>query len=79
MCPAIKPVPMTLPVPQPSTEKEDTLCVYERASTGTEREEHLIESNPSFQHESVPLLINQERLNDLVRDMSDLSMGISFP
>ena len=25
--------------------------------------------DPSFQHESVPLFINQERLNDLVRDL----------
>ena len=25
--------------------------------------------DPSFQHESAPLFINQERLNDLVRDL----------
>jgi len=45
------------------------LAVDERASTGTESEEVLIESDPSFQHESAPLLINQQRLNDLVRDL----------
>ena len=45
------------------------MSVNERASTGTESEEDLIESDPSFQHESAPLLINQERLNDLVRDL----------
>ena len=38
-------------------------------STSTESEEDLIESDPSFQHESAPLLINQERLNDLVHDL----------
>ena len=58
-----------LPVPQPPTEKEDTLSVDECASTSTESEEDLIESDPSFQHKSAPLLINQERLNDLVRDL----------
>ena len=68
---AIKPVPHDpdLPAPQPPTEKEDTLSVDEGASTSTESEEDLIESDPSFQHESVPLLINQERLNDLVRNL----------
>ena len=69
---AIKPVPHDpdLPVPQPPTEKEDTLSVGEGASTSTESEEEdLIESDPSFQHESSPLLINPERLNDLVRDV----------
>ena len=68
---AIKPIPHDpdLPVPQPPTEKEDTLSVDEGASTSTESEEDLIESDPSFQHESAPLLINQERLNDLVRDL----------
>ena len=39
------------------------------ANTSTESEEDLIETDPSFQHESAPLLINQERLNDLVRDL----------
>ena len=58
-----------LPVPQPTTEKEDTLSVDEGASTSTKNEEDLIESDPSFQHESAPLLINQERLNDLVHDL----------
>ena len=68
---AIKPVPHhpDLPVPQPPTEKENTLSVDEGASTSTESEEDLIESNPSFQHESAPLLINQEHLNDLVHDL----------
>jgi len=68
---AIKPVPHDpdLAVTQPPTEKEDTLSVNERASTGTESEEELIESDPSFQCESAPFLINQERLNDLVRDL----------
>jgi len=68
---AIKPVPHDpdLPVRQPPTEKEDTLSDDEYASTGIESEEDLIESDPSFQHESAPLLINQERLNDLVRDL----------
>ena len=66
---AIKPVSHDpdLPVPQPLTEKEDTLSVDEGASTSTKSEEDLIESDPSFQHKSAPLLINQERLNDLVR------------
>ena len=58
-----------LPIPQPLTEKEDTLSVDESASTSTESEEDLIESDPSFEHESSPFLINQERLNDLVRDL----------
>ena len=68
---AIKPVPhdLDLPVPQPPTEKEDTLSVDEGASTSTENGQELIESDLSFQHESSPLLINQERLNDLVRDL----------
>ena len=68
---AIKPVPHDpdLPVPQPPTEKKDTLSVDEGASTSTESEEELIESDSSFQHESAPLLINQKRLNDLVRDL----------
>ena len=68
---AIKPVPHDpdLPVPQPPTEKEDTLSVDEGASTSTESEEDLIESDPSFQHESAPFRINQERLNDLMRDL----------
>ena len=68
---AIKPVPHDpdLPVPQPPTEKEDTLSVDEGASTSTESEKDLIESDPSFQHESAPFLINQKRLNDLVRDL----------
>ena len=54
---AIKPIPHDpdLPEPQPPTEKEDTLSVDERASTGTESEEDLIESDPSFQHESAVL------------------------
>jgi len=56
-------------MPQPPTEKKDTLSVDERASTSTESEEDLIESDPSFQHEPALLLINQERLNDLVRDL----------
>ena len=68
---AIKPVPHDpdLPVPQPPTEMEDTLSVDEGASTSTESEEDLIESDSSFQHKSAPLLTNQERLNDLVRDL----------
>ena len=68
---AIKPIPHDpdLPEPQPPTEKEDTLSVDERASTGTESKEDLIESDPSFQHESAPLLISQDRLNDLVSDL----------
>jgi len=68
---AIKPDPHDpdLPVPQPQTEKEDTLFVDERASTDTESEEDIIESDPSFQRESAPFLINHERLNDLVRDL----------
>ena len=68
---AIKPVPHDpgLPIPQPPTKKEDSLSVDERASTSTESEEDLMESDPSFQVESGPLLINQERLNDLVRDL----------
>ena len=57
-----------LPVPQPPTENEDTLTVDERASTSAESKEDLIESDPSIQHESAPL-IDQERLNDLVRDL----------
>ena len=68
---AIKPVPHDpdLPVPPPPNEKEDTLSVDEGASTSTESEEDRIESDPSFKHYSAPFLINQERLNDLVRDL----------
>ena len=66
---AIKPVPNSpdLPVPQPPTEKEDFLSVNACESTSTESEEKPIELDPSFQHESAPLFINQEGLNDLVR------------
>ena len=58
---AIKPVPHSpdLPVPQPPTEKEDSLSVYARESTSTESEEEPIELDPSFQLESAPLFINQ--------------------
>ena len=49
--------------------KKDTLSIDERASTGTKSEEDLIESDAFFQHESAPLLINQERFNDLVHDL----------
>ena len=65
----IKPVPNSpdLPVPQPPTEKEDSLSVNACESISTESEEEPIELDPSFQHESEPLFINQERLNDLVR------------
>ena len=45
------------------------MSVNEGASTSTESEEDIIESDPSFQYESGPLLINQERLIDLVRDL----------
>ena len=67
---AIKPVSHSsdLPVPQPSTEKEDSLSVNACESTSTESAEKPIELDPSFQHESAPLFI-QERLNDLVRDL----------
>ena len=66
---AIKPVSHSpdLPVPQPPTEKENSLSVNACESTSTESEEKPIELDPSFQHESAPLFINQERLNDLVR------------
>ena len=62
---AIKPAPCDpdLPVSQPPIEKGDTLSVNKGANTSTESEEDLIESYPSFQHESVPLLINHECLN----------------
>ena len=47
---AIKPVPHNpdLPVPQPPTERKDTLSVDEGASTSTESEEDLIESDQFF-------------------------------
>ena len=66
---AIKPVPHSpnSPVPQPSTEKEDSLSVNACESTSTESEEEPIELDPSFQHESAPLFINQKRLSDLVQ------------
>ena len=38
-------------------------------STSTESEEEPIELDPSFQHEPAQLFINQECLNDLVRDL----------
>ena len=65
---AIKPVRhgSDLPVPQPPAEKENSVSVDESASTSTESKEDLNELDPFFQHESAPLLINQERLNDLV-------------
>ena len=68
---AIKPVPHRpdFPVPQPPTEKEDSLSVNAYESTSTESEEKPIELDPSFQHESAPLFINQERLNNLARDL----------
>ena len=44
------------------------MSVDEGASTSTENKKDFIESDLSFQNESAPLLINQERLNDLVRD-----------
>ena len=68
---AIKPVSHSpdLPVPQPPTEEEDSLSVNACESTSTESEEEPIELDPSFQYESAPRFINQERLNDLVRDL----------
>ena len=65
---ALKPVfhSPDLPVSQPRTEKEDSLSVNAFESTSTESEEEPIELDPSFQHESAPLFINQKRLNDLV-------------
>ena len=68
---AIRPVPHSpdLPVPQPPTKKEDSLSVNACESISTESEEEPIELDPSFQHESAPLFINQERLNDLGRDL----------
>ena len=68
---AIKPVPHSpdLPAPQPPTEEEDSLSVNACKSTSTEREEEPIKLDLSFQHESAPLFINQERLNDLGRDL----------
>ena len=58
-----------MPAPQPPTEKEDSLSVNACESTSTESEEEPIELDPSFQHESAPLFIDQERVNDLVRDL----------
>ena len=57
---AIKPVPHSpdLPVPQPPTEKEDSLSVNACESTSTESEEEPIELDPSFQHESTPLALH---------------------
>ena len=68
---AIKPVPHSpdLSVPQPPTKKEDSLSVNACESTSTKSEEEPVELDPSFQCESAPLFINQERLNDLVRDL----------
>ena len=68
---AIKPVPHSpdLLVPHPPTEKEDSLSVNACENTSTKSEEEPIELDPSFQHESAPLFINQERLNGLVRDL----------
>ena len=56
-------------VPQPPTEKKDSLSFNACESTSTESEEEPIKLDPSFQHESATLFINQERLNDLVRDL----------
>ena len=68
---AIKPIPHSpdLPVPHPPTEKEDSLSVNACENTSTESEEEPIELDPFFQHESVPLFINQELWNDLVPDL----------
>ena len=68
---AIKPVSHSpdLPVPQPPAEKKDSLSVNAGKSTTTVSEKEHIELDPSFQHVSAPLFINQERLNDLVRDL----------
>ena len=68
---AIKPVSHSpdLPVPQPPTEKEDSLSVNACESTSTESEEEPIELDPSFQQEFAPLFMNQERFNDLVPDL----------
>ena len=51
---AIKSVPYSpdLPLPQPPTEKENSLSVNACESTSTESEEESIELYPSFQHES---------------------------
>ena len=69
--PAIKPISHSpdLPVPHHPTEKEDSFSVDACESTSTENEEEPIELDLSFQHESAPLFINQERLNDLLRDL----------
>ena len=68
---AIKPVPHSpdLPVTQPPTEKEGSLSINACESTITKSEEESIELDPSFQHGSAPLFINQERLNVLVQDL----------
>ena len=68
---AIKPVSHSpdLHVPLPPTEKDDSLFVNACESTSTESKEEPIELDSSFQHESAPFFINQERLNDLVRDL----------
>ena len=47
-----------LPLPQPPTEKKDSLSVNACESTSTESGEEPIELDPSFQHESAPLFIN---------------------
>ena len=75
---AIKPVPHSpdLPVPQPPTENEDSLFVNACESTSTESAEEPIELDPSFQHESALLFINQECLNDLVRDLFLSKAGV---
>ena len=68
---AIKPVSHEpyLPIPQHPIEKKDILPGDERASKSTDSEANLTELDLSFQVESGPLLINQKRLNDLVRDL----------
>ena len=58
-----------MPAPQPPTEKEDSLSVNACESTSIESEEDPIKLDPSFQHESAPLFINQERLKYLMRDL----------
>ena len=58
---AIKPVSHSpdLPVPQPPTEKDDSLTVNACENTSTESEEEPIELDPFFQDEPAPLFTVQ--------------------
>ena len=68
---APKPVPhgSDIPVPIPPS-KDEEYASSDGDESASAYENTDVEMDPSFADQSGPLLINQERLNDLVRDLA---------